>query len=123
MKNFLTYTAIIEAITGLGLMIIPSTVARILLNSELEGPVATLLAMVGGAAIFSLALGAWFNRSNIQVLMGVRMLLFYNAIVTLIFLFGSLKMGLGGLVLWSVIVFHFAQTVICLNLLRDRKVI
>ena len=123
MKNFLTYTAIIEAITGLGLMIIPSTVARILLNSKLEGPVATLLAMIGGAAIFSLALGAWFNRSNSHVLLGVRMLMFYNALVTLILLFGILKMGVGGLVLWIVVIFHFAQTVICSNLLRDRKVI
>jgi hypothetical protein len=78
MKNFLTYTAIIEAITGLGLMIIPSTIARILLNSELEGPVATLLAMVGGAAIFSLAMGAWFNRSDIHLRLAVKMLLFYN---------------------------------------------
>ncbi len=121
MKDFLTYTAIIEAITGLGLMIIPSTVARILLNSELEGPVATLLAMIGGAAIFSLALGAWFNRSNIHVLMGIRMLMFYNALVTLILLFGMLKMGIWGLVLWIVVIFHFVQTCICLKLVQNRK--
>jgi len=61
---FLTYTAIIEGLTGLALIAIPAKTGLLLLETELSSPLDILLAMVGGAAIFSLALGTWFARSD-----------------------------------------------------------
>jgi hypothetical protein len=112
MKIFLTYTAIFECLTGFGLMFIPTTVVRILCATVLNGSVAILLAMVAGAAIFSVGLVSWLAREIIQPSAVLKMLLFYNASVTLILFYGILKLGFGGIILWSVIVIHFLQSII-----------
>src|SRR5579863_6333464 len=111
MKIFLTYTAIIEVLTGLGLLFIPATVVRILCATALNGSLTLLLAMVAGAAIFSLGLVSCLARSVINPSVEIKMLLFYNASVTLILFYG-------GIVLWSVIVLHFVQTIISILMIR-----
>ena len=118
MKIFLTYTAIIEVLTGLGLLFIPATVVRILCATALNGSLTLLLAMVAGAAIFSLGLVSWLARSVINPSVEIKMLLFYNASVTLILFYGAMKLGFGGIVLWSVIVLHFVQTIISILMIR-----
>ena len=52
-KFFFTYTGIIEALTGLGLLMVPAKVARLLLGAELRGSLEIILAMVAGAAILT----------------------------------------------------------------------
>jgi hypothetical protein len=121
MKSFLTYTAIIEALTGLGLLIIPSKVVLILLESELNGSLEIILSMVAGAAIFSLALNCWFSRMQQAALTMVRAMLFYNFVVATIFLYAVLGLGFKGPALWLVIIFHFFQTVICLLYIYKRQ--
>ncbi len=120
MKIYLTYTAIFEGLTGFGLIFIPATVVRLLCATALNGPIAILLAMVAGAAIFSLALVSWLARSIVRPSIEVNMLLFYNASVTLILFYGALKLGFGGMVLWTVIVLHFVQTIISFLILPKK---
>ena len=120
MKIFLTYTAVIEAFTGLGLIFFPTIIARILLNAELDGLPSILLAMVGGTAILSLACGAWLARYSIYSVIAIKISLLYNISVTLVLLFGVFKMGFGGIALWVVIVFHLVQTIISLLLFQKR---
>ncbi len=118
MKNFLTYTSIVEALTGLGLIIIPATVVRILLATELNSPLASLLAMIGGVAIFSVALACWMARSVGNPLVEIKMLLFYNAAVSLILIYSTVKWGFGGIAFWGIILFHIAQTIISLLMVK-----
>jgi hypothetical protein len=120
MKIFLTYTAIFEGLTGFGLIFIPTTVVRILCSTALNGSIATLLAIVAGAAIFSIALVSWLARSIVTPSIEVKMLLFYNASLTLILFYGALKLGFGGIVLWTVIVLHFMQTIISVLMLQKK---
>ena len=120
MKSFLTYSAIIEALTGLGLLIVPSKVVLILLESELNGPLEIILSMVAGAAIFSLALICWFSRLQTAPLTAVRGMLFYNFAVASILLYGVWGLGFKGFALWLVIIFHFVQTVICILFINKR---
>ena len=60
MKRFLTLTAIIEAATGLALLVVPSLVGRLLFGAELTG-VAIPVARVLGIALIALGcrLLAW----------------------------------------------------------------
>ena len=111
-KSFLTYSAIVEALTGIGLIFAPSTVAAILLKTELVNPLERLLAMVAGAAISSLALSAWITRLSSNPSAVIKMLLLYNAAVTAVLLYGILALGFGGIVLWTIILFHFIQSAI-----------
>jgi hypothetical protein len=120
MKIFLTYTAILEGLTGFGLIFIPTTVVRILCAAELNGSMAILLAMVAGAAIFSIGLVTWLARSIVTPSIEVKMLLIYNASVTLILFYGALKLGFGGIVLWSVMVIHFVQAIISVLILQKK---
>jgi hypothetical protein len=121
MKSFLTYTAMIEALTGLGLLIVPSKVVLILFESELNGSLAIIFSMIAGAAIFSLALICWLFRMQKAALTMVKAMLFYNFVVATILLYGALGLGFKGPALWLVIIFHFFQTAICLLHIYKRK--
>jgi hypothetical protein len=120
MKSFLIYTAIIEALTGLGLIIVPSKVVSLLFEVELNGPLEIILSMVAGAAIFSLALACWFFRLQSGAFIAIRAMLFYNFAVASILLYGALGLGFRGPALWIVVIFHFFQTAICI-LYMNRK--
>src|SRR6266478_4544637 len=54
MKRLLKLTAIIETVTGLGLLAVPSVVVRLLLGSPLGTSAAVMLARIAGAALVAL---------------------------------------------------------------------
>jgi hypothetical protein len=119
-KTFLTYTSIIEALTGLALIAVPARAAILLLETELSGSLEIILAMVGGAAIFSLALGCWLARQNAAADTLVKALLFYNFAVATILLYGALGLGFKGPALWAVIIFHYFQTIVSLWIIQKK---
>ena len=119
MRIFLTYTAIAEFLTGIGLMFCPSFVVRLLLATELYDKLTVLLAIVAGAAIVSVSLVSWMARLNATPLIEIKMLLFYNAAVSLVLLYGIVKLGFGGIALWAIIIFHVIQTAVSVEILRS----
>jgi hypothetical protein len=58
MKNALAFAAVAEAATGLGLLIVPSLVAQLLLGEQLTG-VAIPVARVAGIALIGLGIACW----------------------------------------------------------------
>ncbi|HSZ32535.1 MAG TPA: hypothetical protein VK772_04450 [Puia sp.] len=117
-KFYFTYTAIVEAITGLGLIFVPATVAHILLGAELAGTLSVVLAMVGGAAICSIALLSWLSRSGIPARFSLPVLLLYNIAVSLILLYATLEFGYHGIPIYGVIIFHLFQSLLCVVFLK-----
>jgi hypothetical protein len=111
MKTFLSYTAIIEGLTGLGLIFAPTLLAQLLFDSKITEPVGILLAMIGGAGIFAVALCCWLARSNAAQSTASKMILFYNVAVTLILIYGALSLGFKGYPVWGIIIFHAFQSV------------
>lgn len=55
MKALLTFTALIEGVTGLGLLAVPSVLARLLLGVPLDAPAALTVARVAGVALLALS--------------------------------------------------------------------
>lgn len=109
-KTFLSYTAIIEALTGLALMAVPSIVTLLLFKMPLTNSLEIIVAMIAGAAIFSLALASWFSRlANTNTIM-LKVLLFYNFSLTAIVLYAVIALCFQGIALWLVIAFHLFQT-------------
>jgi hypothetical protein len=121
MKPFLTYTAIIEALTGMGLIFLPARVVSLISGFSLTGGNAIIMSMVAGAAILSVALLSWLSRKDVHALMTVRVLLFYNSVIFVIFLYGAVSHDLKGPVLWLVLIFHFIQTIAAIFIMRLQK--
>ena len=103
MKQLLGLTAIIEAATGLALIIAPSLVGRLLFGEELAGiviPVARVL----GIALLALGVCCWPGST---ALCGM---LTYSALVTLYLLYLGIRGEWVGPLLWPVVVIHALLT-------------
>ncbi len=120
-KSFFIYTAIIEALTGLGLLVAPALVAKVLLNADLSGSLDVILAMVAGVAICSIALLSWLARNHSADNRSLLPLLLYNIAVSLVLLYAAWSMGYRVLMIWAVIIFHLFQSVMCAFLLKEKN--
>jgi hypothetical protein len=121
-KSFLAYSAVIEALTGLALIFVPAKVALLLFETVMASPLETLLAMIAGAAILSLACGAWVVRSNAYAVNAIKIFLLYNIAVAFVILYGALELGFKGIPLWVVIIFHTYQAAMCIIILQKNQV-
>jgi hypothetical protein len=99
MKQSLALTAIIEAATGLVLIIAPSLVGRLLFGAEFIG-VAKPAARVTGIALLALGVGC-FPRSTAFCGM-----LTYSTLVTLYLLYLAIRGEWVGPLLWPVVALH-----------------
>src|SRR6266516_5141322 len=120
-SRLLKLTAIIEAVTGLGLMAVPSVVVRLLLGSPLDTSAAVMLARVAGAALLALGVACWLARDDTQsrATRGlVVAMLIYNIAATALLAFAGIGLRLHGVALWPAVVVHAAMAVWCIVCLR-----
>ena len=105
MKKLLTLAAVIEAATGLALMIAPSLVGRFLLGAELpESQYHSTRA--SGIALIALGVACWPDR---PALCGM---LIYGAGVTLYFSYLGIRGNWVGPLLWPAVVSHAVLTLL-----------
>ena len=103
MKKVLTFAAVLEAATGVALLIVPSLVGRLLFGEEFTGiviPVARVL----GIALLALGVCCWPGST---ALCGM---LTYSALATLYLLYLAIRGEWVGPLLWPVIVIHALLT-------------
>ena len=121
MSRLLKLTAIIEAATGLGLMAVPSVVARLLLGSPLDTSAAVMLGRIAGAALLALGVACWLARDDTQSRAArglVVAMLMYNIPATAVLAFAGIGLGLHGVALWPAVVLHAAMGAWCVACLR-----
>ena len=99
MKKALTVAAVLEVATGMGLLIVPSLVGRLLFGEEFTG-IVTLVARVLGIAL--LALGVCCLPGS-SALCGM---LTYSAFATLYLLYLAIRGEWVGPLLWPVVALH-----------------
>ena len=116
MKRLLAITAAIEAGTGIGLLVLPSAVAQVLLGGTLDTPVALMVARVAGAALLALGIACWLARDNGRAL--VVAMLFYNVASVAMFAYAAVGLDLSGIGLWPAIGLHTALTGWCVVALK-----
>lgn len=120
MKALLVMTAILEAATGVALMVAPSRVASLLLGASLDAVAAQILARIAGAALISLGVACWFARPlrhdpASRAAQGLIMaMLLYNAVVAALLVYGATRDGLRGVGLWPAAVLHSALAAWCI---------
>ena len=121
MNRLLKLTALIEAATGFGLIVIPSVVVRLLLGSPLDTPAAVTLGRVAGAALLALGVACWLARDDTQSRTArglVAAMLMYNIAATAVLAFAGIGLQLHGVVLWHAVVLHAVMAIWCIVCLR-----
>jgi hypothetical protein len=112
MKNLLGLAAVIEAATGLALMIHPPMVTQLLLGEAVSGA-GTALGRVGGFALLSLGLACWPGRESAGAnTPALRALLTYNLLATLYLAYLGIGGRSSGSLLWPAVVIHAVLTVL-----------
>lgn len=107
MKNVLLLAAVGEVATGLGLLILPSLVGRLLLGEELTG-VAIPIARVLGIALVALGVACWPGSPMVGMLI-------YSAAVTLYLGYMAVAGRFGGILLWPAVVLHLILTALLMR--------
>jgi hypothetical protein len=107
MNRALVATAVLEAATGLALVVVPSLVGQLLLGAELNG-VAETVARVAGIALIALAIACWPGPPRVGMLT-------YGAAVTLYLGYLGLTGGSTGVALWPAVALHFVLTALLIR--------
>jgi hypothetical protein len=102
MKNTLTFAAVAEAATGLGLLIVPSLVGQLLLGEQLTG-IAVPVVRVAGIALIAFGIACWPGPPLVGMLI-------YSALVALYLTYLGFAGGLAGVLLWPAVALHVILT-------------
>jgi hypothetical protein len=101
MRGLLVFAAIIEAATGVALILVPSLVGQLLLGIELTG----VIVRVAGIALIALAVACWPGPAMLGMLI-------YNAAVALYLAYVGFSGESSGVLLWPVVILHAVMTVL-----------
>src|SRR5690349_21659612 len=107
MKLLLIISAVIEAIIGALLLILPGFTASGLLGAPLDSPSGQVAGRVAGAAIGAIAIACWKARNEKREGLAsgvVTAILFYNFVTVAVLVYAGIRMGLIGPLLWPTIV-------------------
>ena len=115
MSRLLKVTAIIEAVTGLGLIAVPALVVRLLLGAEIFGA-SIPLGRVAGVALLALGVACWLASYDVQSRAArglVNAMVLYNLGVMVILGTAGICSQPAGIALWPAVVLHAAMAVWC----------
>jgi len=115
MKFLLTLTALIEALTGLGLLIVPAIVVKLLLGAEISGA-AIPLGRMAGVALLALGVACWRARGDTQSRAArglIAAILLYNLGAVGILGDAGIQSPTVGIALWPAVVLDAVLAVWC----------
>jgi len=122
-QTLLVSTAVLEMLTGIGLLLAPALLIKILLGAEISDPVVFTIARVGGSAIVSLALACWIARSD-QRSIGSRAvisgMLVYNIAVFATLAYSAFSYKTTPFLI-AALVLHGLLAIACINSLQKFK--
>jgi hypothetical protein len=123
MNRLLTLTALIELLTGLALIVVPTVVVRLLLGGEISGA-AIPLGRVAGVALLALGVACWLASydENSCVARGVASaMVLYNLGVVLVLGAAGIQSRPIGIALWPAVILHAAMGVWCVRQLLGKQ--
>jgi hypothetical protein len=119
MNRLLALTAIIEAATGLALLVLPAVVVKLLFGAEISG-VAVPLGRVAGVALLALGVACWLAGGDTKSRAGrglVVAMLVYNAGAVVVLGAAGIQSPTVGIALWPAVVLHAIMAVWCARVL------
>ncbi len=116
MKKLLILTTILEALTGLSLLLKPLIVVRLLLGSEISGA-GILVSRVAGITLLALAMACWPEGNMRRASLGM---LTYNPLIMLYLLSLGIK-GWTGVLLYPAVALHAVLSVLLIRTWRKEQ--
>lgn len=119
MKRLLQTTTLLEAPTGLALIIMPAVVVRLLLGTEISG-VAIPLGRMAGVAVLALSIVCSLASCDVKscaarsVVSGMAV---YNLGAVFVLGTAGIQSPSTGILLWPVVILHAAMAVWCVTCL------
>ena len=124
MRTLLIVTAGLEGVAGLGLLVVPATIAFVLLGERLETPISLVVARVAGTALVALGVACWHARLDPDSSAAAGIvggMLLYNSAVAALLAYAGIALGLFGAGLWPGVGLHLALAAWCVACLRARR--
>jgi len=118
MKLLFIIAAVIEAVAGLSLLLIPMVAVATLLGTPLGTPTGLVAARVAGAALVALAIACWQARKSERgnAATGVvEAMTFYNFVAAMVLVYAGIRWDLRSALLWPAIVLHLGLGLGCLT--------
>ena len=116
MKLLLIIAAVIEAVAGLALLLIPTVAVSALLGAPLDTATGLAAGRIAGAALVALAIACWQARNGEggSPAMGVvEAMSFYNFAAAMVLVYGGTRLDLRSALLWPAIVLHLGLGAWC----------
>jgi hypothetical protein len=104
MNKTLNFAAVVEVLTGLAMLIVPSLVGQLLFGQQLAG-VAIPVARVTGIALIALGIVCWPATPLIGMFV-------YSSAVTVYLAYIGFVGEFSGALLWPVVVFHACLSIL-----------
>jgi hypothetical protein len=123
-KYQLIVTALIEAGTGLPLLILPAVPIALLLGVERTSPETIFVARITGAALFAFGITCWFapndqdRRARLGLLSAV---LIYDLAAAALLAYAGFVLSMASLVLWPAVVIHAALVIWCIAIVWGKQ--
>ena len=120
MKLLLILAAVIEAVAGLALLLIPAVAVSALLGAPLDTATGLVAGRIAGAALVALAIACWQARNGERgsPAMGVvEAMSFYNFAAAIVLVYAGTRLDLRSALLWPAIVLHLALGASCVTTL------
>lgn len=114
--SFLIVTALLEAVTGVSLLVLPSVPIALLLAVSEFSPEMLLIGRIAGAALLTLSIASWFARSDghDRAQTGLLIaLLFYDAAAAALLAYAGSALDKAGIMLWPAVAGHTALAAWC----------
>lgn len=118
MKLLLIIAAVIEAVAGLALLLIPTFAVSALLGAPLDTATGLAAARIAGAALGALAIACWQARNGERGSPAtgvVEAMSFYNFAAAMVLVYAGIRLELRSALLWPAIVLHLCLGVWCVS--------
>jgi len=115
MNLLLIIAALIEAVAGLALLLIPTVAVSILLGAALDTATGLAVSRIAGAALIALAIACWKakkERGNSAIGV-IEAMSFYNFAAAMVLVYAGIRLDLRSALIWPVIVLHLGLGAWC----------
>ena len=116
MKLLLIIAAVIEAVAGLALLLIPTVAVSALLGAPLDTATGLAVGRIAGAALVALAIACWQARNGERGSSAtgvVEAMSFYNFAAAMALVYAGTRLDLRSALLWPAIVLHLVLGAWC----------
>lgn len=121
MRQFFIVTGVLEVVTGLAFIVVPSQIATLLLGAPITAPPASVMARLFGVALLALGLACFLLAGNAQGRAARRLAagaVFYDIAALVGLVYAGLGLGMSGVLIWPGALLHLALAIWGVMLLR-----